>query len=157
MSTDIVKLRSKSHTQTHTHSFSSLLTHVERRHASLWCRRIHGGHAGGHEVCDLLQSQQARGCLALLQLILDHCFQLIAECLPVINADRNTKNQKIIRAKKEKHLKTEWLKNKAEWGTNRQKTQKKDWQVYYWKFNTLTPCLNTLFATLLKILTWCSS
>lgn len=36
------------------HTITALLTHVERRHASLWCSGIHGGHAGGHEVCDLL-------------------------------------------------------------------------------------------------------
>lgn len=101
VSTDIAGLRSKSRT----HSFSSLLTHVERRHASLWCSRIHGRHAGGHEVCDLLQSQQASGRLPFLQLILDHCLQLIAECLPVRhNAD--TKTDKNVRAKKQTHMGT---------------------------------------------------
>ncbi len=95
VSTDIAGLRSKSRT----HSFSSLLTHVERRHASLWCSGIHGRHAGGHEVCNLLQSQQASGRLPFLQLILDHRLQLIAECLPVRqNAD--TKTDKKCKGKK---------------------------------------------------------
>lgn len=53
VSTDTAGLRSRSHTQ----PFSSLLTHIECRHASLWCCRVHGRHTGGHEICDLLQSQ----------------------------------------------------------------------------------------------------
>lgn len=53
VSTDTAGLRSRSHTQ----PFSSLLTHIECRHASLWCCRVHGRHTGGHEICNLLQSQ----------------------------------------------------------------------------------------------------
>lgn len=57
------------------------LTHIERSHASLWSSRVHGGHAGGHEVSDLLQGQQAGRVLPLLHLIVDQGLQLLTESL----------------------------------------------------------------------------
>lgn len=91
--------------QNHTHTLANtLLTHVQCRHAPLWCSRVHGGHAGGHEVCNLLQSQEAGGCLALLQLVLDHGLQLITESLQAL---KTTTTHKSVRGKWNKNRDTQ--------------------------------------------------
>ena len=49
-----------------------VLTHVQGRHPSLWSRRVDIGYVCGHEICNLLQCQQACGILPLLELFLYH-------------------------------------------------------------------------------------
>lgn len=57
------------------------LTHVEGCHTTLWGGWVHGGHTGGHEVSDLLESEQTSWVFPFLHLILDQRLQFIAEGL----------------------------------------------------------------------------
>ena len=58
-----------------------LLTHVQGRHSPLWSCRVDIGYVCGHEICNLLQCQQACGILPLLELFLYHWLQFFTESL----------------------------------------------------------------------------
>lgn len=60
---------------------SEVLTHVQGSHPSLWGCWVDIWHIRRHEICDLLQCQQACGVLALLELFLNHWFQFFTESL----------------------------------------------------------------------------
>ena len=67
-------------TAEHVHS-QKVLTHVQGRHPSLWSCRVDIGYVCGHEICNLLQGQQACGILPLLELFLYHWLQFFTESL----------------------------------------------------------------------------
>lgn len=58
-----------------------LLTHVQGSHSSLWSCWVDVWYTRCHEICNLLQCQQACGVLPLLKLLLYHRLQLFTKGL----------------------------------------------------------------------------